>query len=76
MPQSRRRRSRLRRERSATSACASCFEDLVGGPAGFGGARQKVVQLRGQGAQADLLELSRRGYCSESSLSCVRASSS
>ena len=34
------------------------FEDLRAGPAGFGGARQEVVQLRRHGAQADLLELS------------------
>ena len=33
------------------------FEDLMSGPAGLGGARDEVIQLRGQGAQADLLEL-------------------
>ena len=36
------------------------FEDLMRRPAGFGGARQEVIQLRGQGAQADLLELGRQ----------------
>ena len=30
----------------------------MSGPAGFGGTRDEVIQLRGQGAQADLLELS------------------
>ena len=34
------------------------FEDLMRGPASLGGTRQEVIQLRGQGAQADLLELS------------------
>ena len=33
------------------------FQHLARGPARFGGARQKVVQLRGHGAQADLLQL-------------------
>jgi len=34
------------------------FEDLKRGPAGFGDTRDEVIQLRGHGAQADLLELS------------------
>ena len=48
------------------------FEDLVRRPAGFGGAREKVVQLRGQGAQADLLELSRQAIVRSRRLGCGR----
>ena len=33
------------------------FQDLASGPAGLGGAGDEVIQLRGHGAQADLLEL-------------------
>ena len=36
----------------------------MGRPVGFAGARQKVVQLRGYGAQADLLELCRQRQAS------------
>lgn len=45
MPERRRRRSKLRGERSAISG--QLFEDLVRRPAGLGGAREKIVQLRG-----------------------------
>ena len=34
------------------------FEDLMSGAAGLGDTRDEVIQLRGHGAQADLLELS------------------
>ena len=34
------------------------FQDLVRRPASFGGAGQEIIQLRGQGTQTDLLELS------------------
>ena len=36
------------------------LQDLMRGPAGLGGTREKVIQLCGQSAQADLLELSGR----------------
>ena len=58
MPEMRSRRSRLRRERSSASVCASCSEQHAWGPAGFGGAGEKVVQIGRQRAQANLLELS------------------
>ena len=52
------------------------FEDLTRRPARLGGARQEVVQLRGHGAQADLLELSAQVIDSGHRRARVRASSS
>ena len=47
----------LRRERSVGFGLHELLDDLVRRPAVFRGPRQKVVQFRGYGAQADLPEL-------------------
>jgi hypothetical protein len=68
MPLIRSRASRTAARTFSGFCLGEFFEDLKRGPAGFGDTRDEVIQLRGHGAQADLLELSgkvivRHGLC-------------
>lgn len=59
MPESRTRRFKASPGTLGDFGLNDVLDNLVRRPAVFGGAREEIIELRRQGAQADVLQLSR-----------------